>query len=177
MNKDRKYAAMMLDKLIELDKTTQVAYYEMGRILSAIFHSRLFELLDYPSFKDMVEEELSYSYTTASKYRKVYEDFRRLKYNKNEAVQLMNEFGYTHMMKVLPSLKQKVGKRAIKTRVEGLGEHMLNLWLNDDEYDETMRVFREYGLDESPTGRLNNSSEVFMEIIRAIRYNQKGRAA
>lgn len=169
MAKDRQYAAMMLDKLIALDKTTQSAYYEMGRILQSFYQDHLYDILGYPHFKALVEEELSYSYTTAHKYRKVYKRFRELKYNKNEAIQLINTFGYTQMSKVLPGMTNKLGKRAIRNRVEQIDEYFMNFMLHGDEYDEALAVFAEYGAQFSAEGRINNSSEVFMEIMRTAK--------
>jgi hypothetical protein len=171
--KGRKYALMLLDKLKGLDRTTQEAYYEMGRILHSMWFNKLWEDLDYPSFPALIEEELSFGYTTASKYRKVYEDFRRLKYNKNEAVQLMDEFGYTHMSKVLAQLNTKVGKRAIKTRIDNLGDHQLNFTVFDEEYQEVKQVFEQYGVVYSPAGRMENASAVFMDIVRLAKKFQK----
>lgn len=173
MAKDRQYAAMMLDKLVQLDKTTQAAYYEMGRILQAFYRDKLHDILGYPSFKAMVEEELSYSYTTATKYRQTYERFRELKYNKNEAIQLINEFGYTPMSKILPGMKEKLGKRAISTRIEQIDEYMMNFMLHGNDYDETLRVFESFGVQYSEHGRMNNASEVFLEIVRTAAANAK----
>ena len=167
MAKDRQYAAMMLDKLIQLDKSTQAAYYEMGRILQAFSRDQLYEILGYKSFRAMVDEELSFSYTTAQKYRITYQRFRELKYNKNEAIQLINDFGYTPMSKILPGMKDKLGKRAIRHRIEDIGEHNLNFLLHEAEYEEALTVFEEFGAVFSDLGRMNNAAETFMEVVRA----------
>jgi hypothetical protein len=167
--KGRQYASMMLDKLKGLDRTTQEAYYEMGRILHSMWHDKLWEDLEYPSLLALVEEELSFGYTTATKYRQVYQNFRRLKYNKNEAVQLLDEFGYTHMAKVLPDMRTKVGKRAIKTRIDNLGDHQLNFTVFDEDYKEVRQVFEQYGVTYSESGRMANASAVFMDIVEAAK--------
>jgi hypothetical protein len=173
---NRKYAAMMLDKLVELDKQTMSAYYEMGRILAVFKNDKLFDVLGYQTWSEMVEEELSYTATSASHYVKVYQDFRRLKYNKNEAIQLINEFGYTNMRKVLPTLKQKIGKRALKNRVDTWPEHQLNFTLDDQEYEETLNVMDMYGAVHS-THRIENSTEVFMSIVRQAKFMAKKKKA
>jgi hypothetical protein len=173
MAKDRKYATTMLDKLVQLDKETQTAYYEMGRILHSIRQDKLYDILGYESFAQLVKEELSYSLTTAIKYAATYQRFRGLKYNKNEAIQLINEFGFTHMAKILPTMKNKLSKRAVKKRVDDLDEFQLNFSLKGDDYTTVLGVFESHGLMYSDNGRMMNSSEVFLDIIREAKAPKK----
>lgn len=165
MDKSRQYAAMMLDKLKHLDSSTQLGYYEMGRILSAIYKDKLYDVLGYESFKHMVEEELSYSVTTAYKYRLTYERFRELGYNKNEALQLINDFGHTNMARVLPEITHKIGKRAIKARLDAMTEHYMNFKVQDVDYEWVLAVFTDFGAVYSEHGRMLNATEVFRNIV------------
>jgi hypothetical protein len=168
MKKDRKYASVLLDKLIALDKTTQSSYYEMGRILQAIHRDKLYDVLGYTSLSNLVEEELSFTPTTAASYRHLYERFRVLKYNKNESIQLLNEFGFTAIGKVLPKIKTKVGKRAIKNKIDELDEHQVNFCLTNKEYFELCTALEAFGACKSElSGRYMNSSEALMQLIRS----------
>jgi hypothetical protein len=64
---NEKYAAQLLDKLIELDYQTVEAYYDMGSIISSMQHGKLYEHLEYTSMTELVENELTYTPSTAFK--------------------------------------------------------------------------------------------------------------
>lgn len=164
-----KYARELLDKLVDLDKATTAAFYDMGQILSAIKHGKLYELLGYESMKHLIEEELSYTDSTAYRYLHTYRHFRRLKYNKSEALALLNMFGYTHLADVLPSMTAKAGERAIKNRIDALDAHQINFTLNDCELKECYEALAKMGgYQSTATGRWANSSEAFMEMVRQV---------
>ena len=167
MRKDKAYAGQLLDRLIELDQQTQSAYYEMGQLLSAIKNNKLYELLGYNSFKEIVEEELSFTDSTAARYANTYDHFRRLHYTKKEALDMIQMFGYTHMADILPTVNDKIGKRAIRTRIDKLGKHQVNFMLNDQQYDTFLQTFESLGAEYSESGRMVNSSEVFLALLKA----------
>ena len=127
------YAKQMLDRLVAIDHATVEAYYEMGAILAAIEEGKLYDLLGYSSLKALIDEELSYTDSTAYRYKNTYKHFKRLKYTKNEALKLLREVGFTHMSDILPSMKENIGIRAIKNRIKKLDIHQINFQLNDDQ--------------------------------------------
>ena len=90
-NDNKAYATKLLDRLIELDYQTVEAYYDMGSIISSMQHGKLYELLDYNSMTELVENELTYTPSTAFKYGQMYRHFRRLHYLKHEAVELLKK--------------------------------------------------------------------------------------
>jgi hypothetical protein len=158
----------LLDELKSLDHTVSRAYYEMGRLLAAITDHGLYDQLGYNSIHELVEEELSFSPGTAYKYMSAYRQFRRLKYSKSEAYNIINTFGYTNVIKVLPGLKNKAGPLAIRRRLEANPRHQLNIMLSDDQYRQTMAVYDALGAIHSPAGKVMNSSEIFLEIIERV---------
>jgi hypothetical protein len=162
------YAEELLDRLVSIDLATVENYYEMGSILSAIKHGQLYLMLEYKSMNELIGCELSFTATTARKYAQMYDRFRELKYNKTEAVELLRRFGLTHMVKILPTLKQKVGVRTIQRKLAEIDEVQLNFTLTSEEVEEVHSVLRKYGARLSSNGaRWNDVSIAFLSAIRA----------
>jgi len=168
MTQPREYAAQTLDRLIQLDAEVSGAFYEMGQLLSALEHGRLWTLLDYTSFGHMIEEEMSFSPATAFKYLRAYRDFQRLGFNKNEALYLIQEYSFTRIADYLHSAKTKVGKRAIAAAMQRSFENrrQINFTLTKDQYEQVERVLIANGAELSETGRWLNSTEAFIEVLR-----------
>lgn len=174
----RKYAEKLLDQLIVLDKQTTAAYYEMGRILYSIKQGKLYDVLGYESMSHLVKEELSFTTSTAHGYSKMYKDFARLSYHKVEALAMLDQFGLKHMNKVLPTIKTKIGMRAMKNRVAQLDEKQLTIWMHQDEYDEVAKALTSVGGIRDEAGRWKNSSEAILEMARIInKHNGKLKVA
>ena len=172
MAKNIEYAKKLLDSLIEYDKRTQAAYYEMGRILYSLRQGKLYDILGYDSMSHMVEEELSFTSGTAFSYIGLYREFARLNYHKLEAINMLQQFGMKHMYKVLPKLKTKIGVRAMKKRGDDIDEKQLTIWLHEKEYNEVAEALEMVGGMRDDTGRWKNSSEAILELARAV--NKKG---
>ena len=162
IEKQLKFAKDLLDKLVDLDKLTHGAYYDMGRILHTLKEGSLYDLLGYEGMPHLVEEELSFGYTTACKYAELYRRLRELKYNKNESMQLLHEFGLTNLMIALRHLKTKAGKRAIQNRIDAHPRHQVNFILDDEQYTKFEALMDLRGAVRGKSGRRENSSEVFM---------------
>ena len=173
----KKYAEQLLDTLVNIDRTTHIAYYEMGRILHIFKNDKLYEVLKYPSFKAMVEEELSYSYGVALGYSGMYMHLKRLNYNKAEALDLLEKFGLRRLKQVLPKLNTKIGVRAFGNRVDELDEHQLSFWMRGPEYEEVVTALETCGAMLSEGGNYLNSSEALVTMAREINGTAKKRAA
>lgn len=164
--KSKHYARQLLDQVVQLDHQTSRAYYDMGKLLVAIRDSQLYELLDYPTFNAMIEAELSFSTNTASKYACMYDHFRRLKYSKIEALQLITNCGYTKLSKILPSLDTKLGVRAIKNRVDSIDEHQINFTFTTAEYQIVIQALKQHGAyQDSQSKRYANISIALLDLI------------
>lgn len=163
------YAKRMLDQLRELDATVHGAYWEMGRILSALSHGKLYDLLGYESMGELIEEELSFSPSQGFRYLHTFRHFQRLGYSKTEALALINEFSFTYMSKVLPGIKEKVGKRAISNAIEKLLKEakQINFQLSEKDLTLLVEALRLYGA-EPREGRLMYSSDALMQMVREI---------
>lgn len=163
----KQYAGELLDRLVHLDTETSGAFYEMGQILSAIVHGKLYDVLGYHSFTDMVECELSFTQSTAAKYLHTYRHFRRLHYTKAEALALIREFSFTRLAAYLPGLKQKVGKRAISNGIAKMLEEnrQINFQLSGSDRELLIRVLEKFGA-EKQDGRLMHSSSALMELVK-----------
>lgn len=159
------YAKKLLDRLVELDYQTVEAYYDMGSIISSMQHGKLYQLLEYKSMTELVENELTYTPSTAFKYGQMYRHFRRLHYVKDEAVELLKQFGLTHMSEVLPGMKDKIGIRAIKKRIEAIDDHQINFTLSGEELEKAHEALRKHGATQADGGRWLNSSEAFMAMV------------
>lgn len=164
-DKNLRYANDMLDKLIKLDEELVGMYYEMGQILHAIYTSNVWDVMGYSSFKDMIEEELTFSVATAHHYRNMFMHFRRLKYPKDQALKLVKKFGMTAMCKVMPQMKSSMGERAIKARIDGLDENQINFTLTNVQLKSAHRALHRMGATQSEDGRRMHSSEAFMAMV------------
>lgn len=164
--KQRVYAEKLLDELKRFDAEVQSAQYEMGRILSAIKHGKLWDLLGYESMRHMCEEELSYSPNTAMKYVRAYRGFQRLGYTKTEALKIIHECSFTLVSKVLPKLKDKVGIRAIQSRIEKLDVAQVNFQLTKAQKEHLDQWLIKYGaMRDEDTGYMLNASNALMAIV------------
>lgn len=173
MSNIKKQAATMLDRLVELDFQTVEAYYDMGSIISSMQHGKLYEILEYTSMGHLIEEELTYTPSTGSKYASMYRHFRRLHYIKPEAIKLLKQFGLTHMCDILPNMTDKIGQRAIKNRIAGIDQHQINFTLTTVELDDCHKALEALGATKSELGRYKNSSEAFMGMVNQVNYSAK----
>lgn len=168
------YAVKTLDALIALDKQTMAAYYDMGRLLVAIKDSKLWDVLGYDYFQELVEEELSFTYGTANTYMRAYRQFTRLNYHRTEALNMLEQFGLAHMTQVLPKLSTKIGVRAMQNRVAELQDNQMTFWMNDKEKDELSRALRAMGASyNSTTERWSGSSEALLAMVREVNKRPK----
>jgi len=170
----RKYATSILDRLIALDKATMAAYYEMGQLLYAISEGALYDVLGYESLTHLIEEELTFSPSTAHRYRRMYAIFKCLHYNKAESLKLLREFGITHVFEVLSHSKAKLGTLAVKNRIAALNQRQVNFSLTDAEYEESERALCTLGA-ERVDSHLLHSSEAYLIMVRY--FNKQKQAA
>lgn len=168
----RQYAAKLLDQLRDLDATVHGAYYDMGRILSAIGHGQLYDVLGYDSLGHLIEEELSFSNSQGYRYLHTFRHFRRLGYTKTEALDFINEFSFTYVSKVLPGIKEKVGKRAFKNAIERLLREakQINFQLSESDLKLLIKVLKEFGA-EPQDGRLMGSSDALVQLCKTYEFD------
>ena len=166
--KTQAYANSMLDQLRQLDQFTQHAFYEMGRILNAFSRDRLYKIIGYDSLGALIEEELSFTPSTASAYIKLYKNCKRLQYSDKEAVKIINEFGMRHLNAILPKETQKIGTRAIANRIKALDEKQFTIWLHKKEYSEVEQALMKMGAIKEDSGRWKNSSDALLNMARAV---------
>lgn len=165
----KQYASNLLDRLISLDEQVTGAFYEMGQILSAIEHGRLFDVLGYESFAHLIEEEMSFTSGTAGKYYHTYRHFKRLHYTKPESLELIKEFSFTRVAEYLPTATQKAGVRAVRNRINELLENkkQINFTVNKAEHEIVKRVLRQHGATANDSsGRWDGSSQAFVDIMK-----------
>jgi len=168
------YADKTLDALIDLDKQTTAAYYDMGRLLVAIKDSKLYDLSGYDHFQDLVEEELSFTYTTANGYMRAFRNFQRLGYHRTEAINMITQFGLIHMTKILRDETHKIGVRAIKNRIAELDDNQMTFWMNDKQLAEVSRALRAMGAEfDSETHRWSGSSDALLDMAKEINAKPK----
>ncbi len=168
MANPKAYANTLLDKLIVLDDQTTGAYYEMGQIISAIQQNKLYEILGYSGMTELVEEELSFTASTAFKYGTLFRNLRRLHYNKTESLALLKKFGMSHLTDVLPGMGNKIGARAIRKRIDNLNQNQINFTITDKELSETHQALTKMGAMRSDGGRYLNSSQAFMDMVHEV---------
>jgi len=164
----KQYATNLLDRLISLDDQVTGAFYEMGQILSAIEHGKLWEMLGYESFAHLVEEEMSFTSGTAGKYYHTYRHFKRLGYNKTEALELIRSFSFTRVAEWAAKAKVKVSKRAVGNAIKKILEnkHQINFTVNKDQYEMVNRVLRAHGAEQSDSGRWLYSTDAFVDAMK-----------
>lgn len=163
----KQYARNLLDRLVSLDDQMTSAYYEMGQVLSAIEHGKLYDTLGYESFAGLIEEEMSFTAGTAGKYLHTYRHFKRLHYTKLEALGLIKEFSFTRVAEYIAQAKTKVGHRAVKTAIQKNLENkrQVNFTVNKQDFELVQKVLRQHGASELDSGRWSASSDAFMDII------------
>lgn len=173
----KKYVSSLLDQLKSLDVMTTRAYYEMGQLLHVFQEDMLYQIIGYVSFHEMVEEELSFHASTAANYAGMYRDFKRLHYNKTEALKLLNEYGMTNMRKVLSQESSKIGTLAVRHRIADFDENQINFTVTNAELIESQAALESMGAIYSDNGRYLNSSEAFMAMVHLVNSAPKQKAA
>lgn len=165
----KNYADKILDQLVELDLSTNAGYYEMGRLLSAISKNTLWDIIGYESLGQMISEELSFAPGTATHYITLYDNLRRLKYNKAESLKLIQKHSMTRLIEVLPKMGTKVSDRAVANRIAASEVNQLNFIVNNKELGEVQEALTRLGVTtEEKSGRRKHSSEAFMIMIRDV---------
>ena len=164
----KQYAASLLDRLTSLDEQVTGAFFEMGQILSGIEHGKLWELLGYQSFAHLVEEEMSFTSGSAGKYLHTYRHFKRLSYNKTEALELIRSFSFTRVAEWASTAKVKVSKRSVGNAIKKMLEnkHQINFTVNKEEYEMINRVLRAHGAELSDNGRWMYSTGAFVDAMK-----------
>jgi hypothetical protein len=165
----KEYAGNLLDRLISLDEQVAGAFYEMGQLLSAIEHGKLWDILGYQSFAHLIEEELSFTSGTAGKYYHTYRHFKRLGYTKVESLGLISEFSFSRVAEYVAQASTKVGKRAVSNAIDVLlaNKRQVNFTVSGDDYELVSRALRKNGAHEAPeTGRMLGATPAFMTIIK-----------
>ena len=165
----KQYAISLLDRLISLDDQVTGAFFEMGQILSAIEHGKLWEMIGYESFAHLVEEEMSFTSGTAGKYYHTYRHFKRLGYNKTEALELIRSFSFTRVAEWASNAKVKVSKRAVGNAIQKILEnkHQINFTVNKEEYEMVNRVLRAHGAEQSDGGRWIYRTGAFVDAMKS----------
>ncbi len=175
-NKTRKYAESLLDNLIDLDHQTTGAFYEMGQILSAIRQHQLYKILGYTSFTSLIDEELSFTASTATRYASLYTNLRRLHYNKVESLKLLQKVGFTHLSAVLPNMTTKIGRRAINKRVNAIDAHQINFTVTEAELVQLQKALTRMGATVTKTGWVTGSSQALMGMVGIVNKRPKLKA-
>ena len=167
----KQYATSLLDRLISLDEQVTGAFFEMGQILSGIEHGKLWDMLGYQSFGNLVEEEMSFTSGTAGKYYHTYRHFKRLGYSKTEALDLIRTFSFTRVAEWAANATTKVGKRAVGNAIRKILENkrQINFTVNKEEYELIELVLSEHGASLNDNGRWLNSTPAFVEAMRDAR--------
>lgn len=176
--KPAEYAGNLLDRLISLDEQVTGAYFEMGQLLSAIEHGKLWELLGYESFRHVVEEELSFSPNTAAKYLHTYRHFKRLGYTKTESLAMISEFSFTRVSEYVVQAKAKAGIRSIRNAIQrNIENHrQINFTVNKDDYDLICQVLSDHGAFQRDSGRWEGTTDALIDVFREF-YPSTKRAA
>ena len=171
MNKTKTYAQELLDRLKDIDRGTVESFYEMGRLLSALERDKLWEVLEYPSFRQMLYEEMSFNPETGYRYMQTYRHFRRLKYNKKEALHIMHTFSFTSISKVIASFKEKKGVVAIRNAVDHYNKNhkQVNFAMTEEEWAATRKVLEQHGAEyDVRSNRLLNASYALLVALGII---------
>ena len=163
----KQQAQALLDQLKELDRLVHRAYYEMGRLLFVLRDHKLWEVLGYASWSNMVEEELSCSVSTAVIYSDTYKHLKRLRYSKEESIKFIETIGLRTLHKVLPSQKEKLSITQLRHRKEKLNR-CVSFWISPDQEAFLEEVLMHYGL-VIKNNRWENASEAFFALVEARR--------
>lgn len=125
-------------------------------------------MLGYQSFAHLVEEEMSFTSGTAGKYLHTYRHFKRLGYNKTDALDLIKTFSFTRVAEYMAQAQAKVGKRAVANAIQKNLENkrQINFTVNKEEYALVNRVLRQHGAAQSESGRWEHSTEAFIDVLR-----------
>jgi hypothetical protein len=111
---------------------------------------------------------MSFTSGTAGKYLHTYRHFKRLGYNKLDALDLIKSFSFTRVAEYLAQAKEKVGKRAVANAIQKNLENkrQINFTVNAEEYELVQRALRRHGATQSDHGRWEHSTEAFVDIVR-----------
>lgn len=106
-------------QLISLKKQMGIAFLRMGNLLKLIRDNKVYEILDYPTFRDYLHSpEVDIHWRTGYYYIDIWETFiERLGYKPEE----LSEYSYDKLRKLLPIVKkenapQEVMEKALALR-------------------------------------------------------------
>ena len=132
------YAFDVYQKLLEAKRVHQLSFLVIGRLLKIIRDERLYEQLDYLSFKEFISSpEISYSKETAYMYIRVYEFY--IEDMKLDESQIIDIPPYK-LLSMIPVLREK------NTKDEAIEE--FNQLTSLGHKDFRIRINQAKGLDK-----------------------------
>lgn len=171
----------LISKISTVNRQFAEGHYELSQLLNALMENELWKLHPngYTSIRIYCKEQLPFSYSTVQKYRQLYEGFKRLKYSKKEAIQLMTQCSWNLLAQEIPYMEKKLSLRSINQLFKDRDlVYQLGICLSSSERKELLgRLERDYGLVISENGHNVNLSESIMRMSRNKKVVKKKLAA
>lgn len=153
----------------ESDMNQVEAQFKIARLLAAIRKFKVYEI-QYSSFKDMVEAELDFPYSTSLQYISLYNRYEALGYGREPFFKLIRQLGWRKVQFCLRKSKKRMNYKQMKEFLE------TNYYARDRQFNFNMssestarlleRLLAEHGLEINETGRRAHMAEALEGLLQ-----------
>ena len=159
----------MLGSIREADSNQVEAQLEIARLLWVIKKNELYKPT-YPSFKDMVQQELDFGVNTALRYVSLYASFKTLKYTKKQFYALMqNAESWRVVQHCLAKAKCQMTSAEMKkflAKNPRSAPNQINVNLSSELAKRRLyNVLKEHGMIVNNKGQRKNLNVAFESMI------------
>lgn len=171
----KSYVKQLVNQLYELNANQASGAYEMCQIYAAIKHQRLFTVLGYTSFTQMLsmEETITQSPSTCSKWANFYTTSKEFGYNKKEACEILQHLSVNaaYGQLCLDTKKTTVGAFVKRCRKDYLdSKYQINLsYDTQEEINIVEKALKSFGMKLDESGQRQHSSEALLMMAKKIK--------
>lgn len=142
--------------------------FNIAFVLTAIKDLELYKHGDYRSLADMVRQELYFSPATATKMVALHNSYTRFKYEREEFLILMRQFGWRKLEKALSASNRKMSHRMIERwhAEKDDNNKQFNMHIHDKKLTARIEsTLARFGMDTNENGTRLNMTNAFIALL------------
>ena len=160
----KKAASEVIHKIRELNSRMATDQFELCRLLHTLHVGSLHQVFGYETFNEFCYHELPFGYSHVLSKVKLFRDFKRLGYNKTEAIDVILRLGVTVAKRALAQSDNKVSAAKLEKKYKNF-DPTITIHLSQQQARTVEKNLVKHGLDINQSGRRMNLSEVAYDVL------------
>lgn len=162
---NKKLASQLIVKVRELNSRMAADQYELCRCLATLHSSQLHVDFGYANFEEFCHHELPFTYGYSLSFIRFITHTKRLKYNKTEAIEIIEHVGISKAKVILANLDAKISISKINKLYSKSSKFSFDITPTDEKL--LTKKLLKYGLDVNENGRRMNATSTMLKLIQA----------